>query len=1692
MAEPNKEPTPLETLLSIARRAELAAFSDAEFWRDAFWLAQFVPPGTGEDRRSKPVETTPRPITATARMPGATTTPPPATTAPPVSQTRAEVTGPGQLYPKLEAGTGGSKASTIYVPASGALPQPLELARALRPFQEKFRSRRLTKLDVNATAELSAERREVTPVLTSEKERWFSLALLVDDAPSMAVWRKTARELARFLGTLGVFRDVRMWFADQDLRLTSGGGRDARSRQLVDPAGRTLIVALTNGVGLHWRSRELAEWLTDWARSGPVAICSLLPSMRWQFTDLGPAYLWARASLPGVSNRLLTAGEGPSRVAMKPGATLFPIFPLTKQGLEEWAAMQMSRRETKTAAVAISPAWFDPWKELEAEPPPARDAARRVAEFRSFASRDAAKLLEYLSALDSLYLPVMRLVQATMLPESPLSAMAEVLMSGLVVPKAASGSKLPPSQSSQADPAQFEFTKDAREYLLHRTSSADRDHIYYEVLGALKEYIERRAGKSVLDFEALVEDPEGLRDLPPDARHFAQVTAEALRSMGYSKRRKAPPPLPVEPPGVYVRWDAPEIEAFSLDLIADLRDRGLRVLEARNQEAPAEGCYLNISNTMDDVPPEFTEALIRIMESGLDGAELRTPGIAPTADTELIFADAYPGRKELLDALVHKLGTFDVVPPPPPKGAPHVAAGTRFDDQVHTEGLFRDGVGILFGNEAFNPQPYMIVFAWFRETRQEYAGGIRWLKNGETPENRPDQLLIYDRPDDVLRIPTGSKAVLLNPEIFAMFELAEDTPVYEGPEAAITPVAARMAEKLQGVLPEDLIGDLSHSPRLLEMATQMTSDEQVWPAIRERFPEEWRLASANASRTVVAMAVRMGVASFEALEPRLLWAAGIAGALLDDVTEVFARRLVAPDAWQQLKDFGLTKGVGYEATGSCRTIARRSRQWRDWNSQILQVAGINRETWLDLMAAEPYLRRHTIVHLMEAGVFWLVEEIVTDFRWWRLRIEQDGIRAVLQDLESLPEKAVDVRDVNAFLKGLWKDSALNASEVAQAIAQYGQPLPEQLRKTAAGTIASSGAPPAHFILLAASRPATVAGVVEDRVLWAAEAIANEIALHNCGLICGAEGGGDATAVNAFIKKRSAMQLPAGPALQIVTQGDEPLHFAVPPGTKVIRSEDQVIDSVRLADTVVLVGGNLFVGKVARFAQEIGKRVFAVPGAGGMAADLFRASWPAPSQPAWAAPIDTSDAAARVADALLDAIKESFNTPRDEAAGSADIQSARAALRNGGASIYVNVVGTGAHQLDTLVQVAAEEIGRALAQAGFGLITGAWPGVDYVAARAYLASGGKSLVHVTGLYSSDRFPEALDIEERSPDWAPRLSDGVVLIGGAGGTMDMFKAARNLEIPVFPYARSGGDAKTAVETLEPEGNGVLRQDLSPAEFAAYVVRKLTGRSTRLWELAARYDAIRETMEPGAARTAQMQAIFNEMLLHAEAEAGELSPLQASGSAGRRLAAIAILNWRPRKEELDWLAERLGSGVEKPFAGYQAALALIEAVRTVGDFEALQAALDKARKLGEKLPSGSDRQRALAVAQRDLFRRRAIQEAPYVARLVEALLAQTGKALHVITRNLPVFRAEGQTWLSFTTAGVACVLDNAVQWFQELESATAGSVVAATLKTGVRAPQSRSSDLLEANHLKEVVSKELRRALDFYERAKAIDLL
>jgi hypothetical protein len=151
--------------------------------------------------------------------------------------------------------------------------------------------------------------------------------------------------------------------------------------------------------------------------------------------------------------------------------------------------------------------------------------------------------------------------------------------------------------------------------------------------------------------------------------------------------------------------------------------------------------------------------------------------------------------------------------------------------------------------------------------------------------------------------------------------------------------------------------------------------------------------------------------------------------------------------------------------------------------------------------------------------------------------------------------------------------------------------------------------------------------------------------------------------------------------------------------------------------------------------------------------------------------------------------------------------------------------------------------------------------------------------------------------------------------------------------------------------------------------------TGAQVEIQRLAADYEQIRREMPSGGPRTLRMAAVFSEMKIKAAGVQVLLDSFEQSPSPGIRLAAIAILQMFPDVRHLDWLAERLDNpNLEHPFVGYQAAVGLLEAARSLSVEECgrVQAALQRAFSLAQSLRSDSDRLLVLKSAEHEFNRR------------------------------------------------------------------------------------------------------------------------
>ncbi len=493
-------------LLRILAAAEEPV--DAAELADALWLAERLPEPTG------PVPRTPRPATVPPIPPFAPAQPQ-LRIAPGAKRADSPDGTPSATMHLTTAGAGAgtgrdATAGTVAgTPAVPAIRDSAAITRALRPLRARIDSATYGIVDEIATANRIADTGLWVPELLPEPERWLELILIIDKSASMVVWQRSISEFQGLLTQLAAFRRIHVVTVNTDKLSGIPGGA-------VSPAGGSLVLFLSDCVGRGWTEGNVLPSLERLAKSVPVAIVHMLPQRLWGGCGLSFAPVQMSAE-PGTRSRL--------RLAIKPRGSQWetgadglpvPVLEFSSRWLGPWAAMlaggpPISGMATFTRSTPMAIQRHDPVTPSD-----------RVTLFRAVASPLALRLASYLAAAP-LSLPVMRLVQHVMLPESATDHLAEVFLSGLLCRVAQ------PGQGT----VEFEFYPGVREILLSGLRRAEA----LRVFRAVSEYIGQRIG-SPLEFPALfatVTDEATQADPAVQGQltePFAAVALTVLRSVG--------------------------------------------------------------------------------------------------------------------------------------------------------------------------------------------------------------------------------------------------------------------------------------------------------------------------------------------------------------------------------------------------------------------------------------------------------------------------------------------------------------------------------------------------------------------------------------------------------------------------------------------------------------------------------------------------------------------------------------------------------------------------------------------------------------------------------------------------------------------------------------------------------------------------------------------------------------------------------------------------------------------------------------------------------------------------------------------------------------------------------------------------------------------------------------------------------
>ncbi len=501
----------------------------AEQWADAIWLTEIsghwsapdAPPAPSTEADTGPREGPPTEIVNRA--------------GPEYPDPRwgrydeQEVTGATLHLPSGQPGAPARPGLRTAVPAMSALPDKLAIMRALRPLRVRRRSRRFNGIDESATATAVAESALWTPVPKSQLIRRFDLTLVIDAGESMTVWRRTVDDFAALLEGLGAFRDSRRWSIDgdrTDVRLpTTTGVAGVTPDALVDPQGQQLVMVVSDCVSNAWRSGAMNRALGIWARRAPTVVVQMLPQR-----------MWRRCAVPIEAVRLsrrrptdpvrLTATNRLGRPMPAEWGLPVPVVELDARWLAPWAGLTAGILPSTDAMALFTRLPLrreaeDP--DSATGPPPA--AVQRVAQFRGASSPTAFQLAAYLAATP-LSLPVIRLVQSAMLPESRTAHLAEFFLSGLIYP-------VGQNVGWSDDSVSYEFYSGVRDVLLTRLRRSD----VLRVLHHVADFIHAQTG-APREFQAILALEDGGADATLSTP-FARILRQVLGTLGGSYARVA-------------------------------------------------------------------------------------------------------------------------------------------------------------------------------------------------------------------------------------------------------------------------------------------------------------------------------------------------------------------------------------------------------------------------------------------------------------------------------------------------------------------------------------------------------------------------------------------------------------------------------------------------------------------------------------------------------------------------------------------------------------------------------------------------------------------------------------------------------------------------------------------------------------------------------------------------------------------------------------------------------------------------------------------------------------------------------------------------------------------------------------------------------------------------------------------------
>ncbi|MFI1921265.1 FxSxx-COOH system tetratricopeptide repeat protein [Streptomyces sp. NPDC020377] len=384
---------------------------------------------------------------------------------------------------------GGAGAGPVLVPRTrprgrGRGAQSAVLARALHRLARRVPSREALLLDEELTAERTVVDGLWLPFFRPAETPAFDLVVLVDNGPTMDIWRSETAALVDAAEHSGAFRAVRTVRVnvphdgahEPTLRWSATARSTAALGEVLDGRGDRLFLVVTDGLGHGWAAHAADTLLHRLGRAGPTALVHLLPPHLRHRSSLRPRGLTLEAGGFGAGNRGLGIGpplSGPDPVRPFPDVAhedlAIPVLSLKPGSLAAWADLVVGARGVRRELPAVLAGSLNagtPAPGLRAPQWP-RTADNAVRRFFELATPAARRLATQIAAVPFEFDLIEQLRDWTM-PETGAEHLVEILMGGLI-------------DWEHADAHHPEFADGVREALLATTTRTQLAHVVHVV-----------------------------------------------------------------------------------------------------------------------------------------------------------------------------------------------------------------------------------------------------------------------------------------------------------------------------------------------------------------------------------------------------------------------------------------------------------------------------------------------------------------------------------------------------------------------------------------------------------------------------------------------------------------------------------------------------------------------------------------------------------------------------------------------------------------------------------------------------------------------------------------------------------------------------------------------------------------------------------------------------------------------------------------------------------------------------------------------------------------------------------------------------------------------------------------------------------------------------------------------------------